>query len=136
MNEFHQCRMKKFVFYLGLSTLLTHELDAMSNHEWRVMPVLRALPDDIGMLVFVAIHVPILAGLLTLVASPNPSTRSLTRLGVSAFLVTHGLLHFLFIGYPGYEFSSLISKILIFGGAALGIIYLALEGRDKCERAG
>ncbi len=123
--------MKPFVFYLGLSTLLTHELDAMSNHEWRVLPFIRELSDDIGMLVFVVLHFPILAGLLALVASSHPQTRALTRLGVSTFLVIHGLLHFLFIGNPYYEFSSLISEILIFGGASLGMIYLALVARDR-----
>ena len=106
----------------------------MANHEWRVLPFIRVLPDDIGMLVFVASHVPIFAGLFVLVASGNPRTRALTRLGVSAFLVIHGLLHFLFIGDPNYEFSSLISEILIFGGAALGIIYLALECRNRYAR--
>ena len=44
--------MKDTVFYLGLGTLFTHELDAMPNHEWRVMPLLGRLPDDTGMLVF------------------------------------------------------------------------------------
>ncbi len=78
--------MKKFVFYLGLSTLLTHELDAISNHEWRVLPVVRALPVDLGILVFIASHVPILTGLLALLASSHPLTRALTRLGVSASL--------------------------------------------------
>ncbi len=111
--------------------LLTHELDAMSNHEWRVLPLVRALPDDIRMLVFVAIHRPIFGGLVALVASLNPRIRALSRLEVSAFLVIHGLLHFLFIGYPDYPFSSLISEILIFGGAGLGAMYLALEGREK-----
>ena len=103
----------------------------MSNHEWRVLPIVRTLPDDIGMLVFVAIHVPILTGLIALVASSNPQTRTMSRVGVSVFLVIHGLMHFLFIGYPNYEFSSLISEILIFGGAGLGAMYLALEGRDR-----
>lgn len=126
--------MKKFIFYLGLSTLLTHELDAVANHEWRVLPMLRALPDDIGMLVFVPIHIPIFTGLIALVSSPHPKTRALTRLGISTFLVVHGLLHFLFIDFPNYEFSTLLSEILIFGGAGFGAVYLALEGRDRYAR--
>ncbi len=123
--------MKNFLFYIGLGTLLTHELDAISNHEWRVLPLVRELPDEIGMLVFVVIHVPIFAGLIALIASSRPRTRALSRLGVSAFLVLHGLLHFLFLGHPVYEFSTLLSKILIFGGAGLGAMHLALECRDS-----
>ena len=126
--------MRKFIFYLGLSTLLTHELDAVANHEWRVLPLLRALPDDIGMLVFVVSHIPIFMGLIALVSSPHSKTRALTRLGVSTFLVVHGLLHFLFVGCPNYEFSSLLSESLIFGGAGFGAGYLALEGRDRYAR--
>ena len=71
--------MKKFTFYLGLSTLLTHELDAMSNHEWRVLPLIRVLPDNIGMLVFVAINVPIASGLMALVARAKPRIPSLIQ---------------------------------------------------------
>ncbi|MFQ5478046.1 MAG: DUF6713 family protein [Candidatus Binatia bacterium] len=126
--------MKEIAFYLGVGALLTHELDAMTNHEWRVLPLVRALPDDIGTVVFVALHVPIFAGLIALLASSNQQTRSLSRLGIGAFLVVHGFLHALLTGHPAYEFSSLMSRILIFGGAALGGAYLVLEGADR--RAG
>lgn len=120
--------MKDIVFYLGLGTLLTHELDAMPNHEWRVLPLVGALPDDVAPIVFVALHVPIFAALLALVGSSDPRTRSLSRLGVGVFLVVHGLLHVAFMGHAAYEFSSLLSQTLIFGGAAFGALYLVLEG--------
>ena len=45
--------MKGTLFHLGLGTLFTHELDAVANHEWRVLPLLCRLPDDAGMVVFV-----------------------------------------------------------------------------------
>jgi len=127
--------MKNLLFYLGLGTLLTHELDAMPNHEWRVLPLIRALPDETGMTLFVVLHIPIFAGLIALVASRDPRTRALSRLGVGLFLVVHGLLHTLFMRHPDYEFSSLISEILIFGGAALGVIYLVVEYRDRRARS-
>ncbi len=123
--------MKQTAFYLGLGALLTHELDAMPNHEWRVLPLLRALPDDIASVVFVSLHLPLFAALIALVASSDTATRRYSRLGIGAFLVVHGLAHFLFMGAANYEFSSLLSEALIFGGAALGLTYLALEGRDS-----
>lgn len=126
--------VKEIVFYLGFGTLLTHELDAMPNHEWRVLPLIRALPDEVGMVVFVAIHVPIFAILIALVASTDPRTRITTRLAIAGFLVVHGLLHALFVGHPNYEFSSPLSRILILGGAAFGVLYLALAGRDRYWR--
>lgn len=127
--------MKNFLFFIGLDTLLTHELNAIFHHEWRVHQLIRALPDEIGILVFVALHIPILAGLMALGASYQHTDPCPVSVRISVFLVFHGLLHFLFIGHPGYEFSSLLSEILIFGGAVLGAIYLALEGKGRYARA-
>ena len=123
--------MKAIVFYLGLGSLLAHELDAIPNHEWRVLPLIRALPDDMAMQVFIAAHVPLFAILVAMIASDNPRIRNNSRAAVSAFLLIHGLLHALFTGHPAYEFSSVVSNLLIFGGAVLGALYLILEGRDR-----
>jgi hypothetical protein len=118
--------MRDATFYLGLACLFTHEIDAIPNHEWRGLPLLGALPDETGMSIFIAAHVPLFAALIALVASKDERIRGLSRLGISAFLVLHGLLHALSAGEPTYEFSSLLSHLLIFGGAALGGLYLAL----------
>jgi hypothetical protein len=124
--------MKDLFLYLGLGMLLTHELDAVASHEWRILPLVRGLPDDVGMGVFVALHVPVFALLIAGVASTRPRIRSLTRLGVALFLAIHGALHLLFMDHPAYEFSSTLSNTLIFGGAACGILYL---GRGLLERS-
>lgn len=123
--------MKSIVFYLGIATLFTHELDAMLNHEWRVLPLTSWLPDSDGMLVFLFAHIPFFAALIALVASTNDKVRLRSRLGVGIFLVLHGLLHVLFMGNPHYEFASTQSTVLIFGGAILGIFYLVLEYTGK-----
>jgi hypothetical protein len=122
--------MKNALFYLALATLFTHELDAMPNHEWRGMPVLGSLPDDVAMTWFVVLHVPLFAGLMALAATTTPRTRLVSRLVIGAFLIVHGVLHSLKMGDPTYEFSSFLSHALIFGGAALGAAYLALEAKD------
>ncbi len=119
------------VFYLGLACLFTHELDAVPNHEWRGMPFLRELPDDVGMLVFIAGHVPLFAVLIALVASSNPPVRAASRIGISLFLVIHGALHALSVGSPTYEFSSTLSHVLIFGGASFGALYLVLAATRR-----
>ena len=121
--------MKDAVFYLGLGTLFTHELDAMPNHEWRGMPFLGSLPDETAMFVFVVAHVPLFAVVVALVASRNLRARRIAQLGVGGFLVLHGLLHWLSSSRPSYEFESALSSALIFGGAALGAVYLGLELR-------
>ena len=124
--QFSLCSIQASALYLGLGTLFTHELDAMSNHEWRVLPLLSRLPDSTGKLVFIYAHIPLFAVLVALLASHNTVVRERARWGISAFLVLHGILHFLFFEHPHYEFASASSNILIFGGAGLGAIYLAL----------
>jgi hypothetical protein len=76
--------MKNALFYLALATLFTHELDAMPNHEWRGMPVLGSLPDDVAMTWFVVLHVPLFAGLMALAATTTPRTRLVSRLVIGA----------------------------------------------------
>ena len=124
-------KIKKVIFYLGFGTFATHELDAMTHHEWRVLPLTSWMPDEYGMYVFLFMHIPLFAVLLALVASRNEKVRFRSRVGISIFLFVHGLLHSLFIRHENYEFIHLSSNILIFGGAALGFVYLLLGYIDK-----
>ncbi len=123
--------MKNIIFYLGMGTLFTHELDAMFNHEWRILPLTSWLAEETAMLVFLFFHIPLFAGLIALVASKNDQVRFRSRIGISAFLLIHAALHALFGGNPAYEFSSISSTILIYGGALLGAIHLVLEYKER-----
>jgi hypothetical protein len=127
--------MKELAFYLGLGTLFTHELDAVVNHEWRLLPVLNQISDDMGMTVFLLAHIPLFAVLIALVASSNPRIRRNSRLFIGAFLVLHAPLHTLFVNHPEYSFTSPVSAILIYGGAVLGALYLALEFAARPDRS-
>ncbi len=128
-------RIRDIAFYLGLGSLFTHEIDAVPNHEWRGMPLLGTLPDDTGMWVFIAAHVPLFAILIALVASRDERIRGLSRLVISAFLVVHGLMHALSAGDPSYEFSSPLSRLLIFGSSVLGALYLALSFKREASQS-
>jgi Family of unknown function (DUF6713) len=123
--------MKDLIFYLGFGTLIGHELDSVINHEWRVIPVIRTLPDEVGMLVFVMAHIPLIAILVALISSKSNKIRTMSRIGLGVFLVLHGVLHVIFINHPDYEFLTVSSSILIYGGSILGIIYLFLEWYEK-----
>lgn len=116
--------MKNVVFYLGLGMLFTHEMDAMPNHEWRVLPILNSLPDATGEFAFLIAHVPIFAAVIAFVASLNTRTRELAQKLASGFLIVHAALHFAFSGHPDYEFSSLTSSLLIYGAAFCGALFL------------
>jgi hypothetical protein len=119
-------RIKSAIFYLGLGLLFTHELDAMPNHEWRVLPVLRALSDSTGELVFVLAHVPIFAIVIAFVASLDRRVRRRSETLAAVFLVVHAVLHWLYSGHDAYEFSSPYSSVLIYAAALCGVLYFLL----------
>lgn len=116
-------------FSVGLGMLLTHELDAVGNHEWRLLPLLRTLPDQVGMSAFVLAHVPLFAVLVALVSSEQVRVRAWSRLGMSLFLVAHAALHLWYSGDADYEFDSSLSQSLILGGAVLGALYVIVARR-------
>jgi hypothetical protein len=119
--------MKNVAFYSGVGFLFAHELDAVANHEWRVLPLTSWLSEELGQIVFVGLHVPVFAFLVAIVSSENENTRLRSRFWVSVFLVVHGILHTGFAIHPEYEFESVISSVLIYGGAACGLVYLWLN---------
>ena len=123
--------MKNPAFYLGLALLFTHELDSMPNHEWRVLPFLGSLSDVTGEMTFLIAHIPIFALVIAFVASLNPKTRAIARDIASGFLIVHALLHYLFSVNPAYEFSSLLSSILIYGAAFCGAIYFVAAWLER-----
>ena len=126
--------MKNFVFYLGLGLLFTHEMDAMPNHEWRVLPMLRFLSELNGEMAFLLAHIPLFALTIGFVASLNIRTRLVAQRLASGFLIIHAVLHFAFTGHPNYEFSANISNVLIFGAALCGTLYfLALATEPRHE---
>ncbi len=75
--------MKHWTFFFGVGTLFTHELDAVANYEWRVLPLVRLLPEELGMLFFITAHVPIFAVIIALVTSPRPKVQLRSRIAVS-----------------------------------------------------
>ena len=82
--------MKHSLFLLGFGCLITHELDAVLNHEWRVLPLLRSLPDELGTIVFVAVHIPIVAVVVALISSIRERTRVLSLVtSILPWLVTN-----------------------------------------------
>lgn len=87
------------------------------------------------MMVFVIIHIPLFAILISLVSSTNDKVRTRSQLSIGIFLIIHSVLHALFMNHIDYEFSSALSNVLIFGGALLGLVYLFLEYREIQTKA-
>ncbi len=129
-------QVRSLVSYTGFAFLVAHELDAVAQEEWRLLPLFDLLQDNAAYIVFVALHVPLLAVLMWLMAHPSSRVRQRSRLGVGAFLIVHAALHWLLSGDPLYTFHSSLSVALILGGAGAGLLYLLLSLRDMRVKGG
>ncbi|MES2884737.1 MAG: DUF6713 family protein [Pseudomonadota bacterium] len=127
--------MKNFWFLLGLGFISTHELDAVIQHEWRLLYVLRSLPEALAANIFVALHVPLFAALVWLTHHPQPRWHESSRLVLMGFLIVHVGLHLRLSGHALYTFHSPLSKALIFGGGVCGALYLLALLRERRSRA-
>ena len=116
--------MKNIIFNLGFATIITHELDAMTQSEWRLLFILRNLPEQTASDVFVILHVPLIAMLLWLTNNQSEAIKNWSRIAICGFLVIHSGLHKLLENSPNYTFDSTLSLGLIYGGGLFGLIYL------------
>ena len=79
--------MTDLVFFAAVSLLLLHEMDAIDKREWRLLFVLRRLPDDGAMRWFIFLHLPLFVALLALVAAGPSTAVRWIEAGVDGFLV-------------------------------------------------
>ena len=118
--------MKNLIFNLGFATILTHELDAMMQSEWRILFILRSLPEETASTAFVILHVPLITVLLWLTNNEAEVIKNWSRIALAAFLIIHSGLHRLLENSQNYTFNSTLSLGLIYGGGFLGFVYLIL----------
>jgi hypothetical protein len=109
-------------FALGLSLILTHELDAVRRREWRIFPGLARLDDTAGYLAFTALHVPLFAALLWGLFGGGLGGGLAD--GLSLFFVVHVGLHLLALRHPKNEFTGVLSWALIGGAGLCGALAL------------
>jgi hypothetical protein len=123
-SRFMRDLISQFLFYLGVGLLFSHELDAVVQAEWRLLYVLRNLPEADAMQMFIWLHVPLFGIIAWLTHHRAQGTRFWSRVVFSAFLVVHSGLHFRLSTNPLYTFDSTLSIVLIYGGALSGLAYL------------
>jgi len=116
-------QLSELLFYLGLGSLITHELDAMTHHEWRLLPILNSLAESDAAQLFVILHVPVFAILIALLASLNLTIRLRARQVTAAFMVVHAMLHTLLQNHPAYTFHDPLAYSLIYSAGICGCIY-------------
>lgn len=100
--------MPTILYYLGISALFTHELDAVINMEWRLLYHLRTLPDVTASSLFIALHFPFFFLFLFLSHHKATLIKERFRLAVCIFLVVHGILHFRLSNEPLYSFEGFL----------------------------
>ncbi len=108
-------------FFLALSFLLTHEMDAVRRYEWQVFPFLAGIRNDQhGYILFTSIHIPLYLFLLWGVFSHGATTNQSFVYGVDSFCIIHVLLHLVFRTHPNYQFNNWFSWTLILGAGIAG----------------
>jgi hypothetical protein len=122
--------IKDWLFLLAFSVLNAHELDAMSQHEWKLLFVLRDLPPDVAEQVFVMLHVPLMAILLWVTFHRSMIVSAWSRRAVCAFGIVHFALHWHLQDHHFYTFHSFLSELLIVGYGLAGLCYLLTDGAD------
>ena len=112
-------------FYLGLTFIFMHEMDAIRCREWRIFPGLSALSDRTGMIIFIFVHIPLFYWLFGSFENLLENQGSL-RTGFNIFLLIHLLIHLLYLKHKNNEFKDWISWIIIAGAASFGLLDLLM----------
>jgi hypothetical protein len=114
---------ENLLFLLGLALLFSHELDAVRQREWRLLFILRHMPEQTAAPAFIAIHVPFF--LVLLVATEASSAWGFwSRAAICAFLVIHAGLHWALRHRTECNFNSGWSRALIYGAAVIGVLQI------------
>ena len=111
-----------FLFFIGLSFLTAHELDAMRCSEWRIFPGLSLLSDKLGELIFILAHVPLF--LFVFYKLTNSTNLDNFIKGFDIFMIIHVGLHLLLLKHKNNEFKDWVSWTMIIGAGLFGLMDL------------
>ncbi len=109
-------------FYLGLSFLIMHEMDAMRCREWRIFPGLSLLSGKLGLRIFVFAQIPIFYYIFWRLTA-DQDTEAFIK-GLDIFMIVHLGLHVLFLKHRNNEFVDWISWVIIIGAGVCGLLDL------------
>ena len=127
-------QIRWLIFWAEFAFLLAHELDAVAQSEWRLLPLLNLMADEPAYKTFVAAHVPLVVFLIWLFTHRSDTVRWRSQLVFDAFLCAHALVHWLMSDDVEYTFHSPLSESMIYGGAVVGLAHLLLLARVKPGR--
>jgi len=102
--------MPVIIYYLGLSLLFAHEMDAVMRMEWQLLFLLRDMSDESAYPLFVAFHVPAFFLFFWLGHHHNIRIQSRFREITAIFLVVHAGIHFYNAASPANQFEGLLGN--------------------------
>ncbi len=114
-------------FYLGLSFITMHEMDAIRCREWRIFPGLSLLSDQLGYVVFIFAHIPLF--LFIYWGLSYCQDRVAFMKGFDIFLMIHLGLHILYLNHKKNEFKDWISWTIIVSAGVSGLIDLIMNSK-------
>ena len=110
-------------FYLGLTFIFIHELDAIRCREWRIFPILSSLDEKLAERIFYFAHIPLFYFCFVELAVHQNTA---LQYGLSWFFIIHLGLHLLFLMHPKNEFKDWLSWTWIIGAAVFGALDLLI----------
>lgn len=115
--------MNSSIFYLGVTLLLVHEIDAIRCKEWRIIPGLSSLKERVAMITFIFLHIPLFYWVIYKINAEQQNFIT----GFDIFLIVHLILHILFLWHKNNEFKDWISWTIIIGAGICGILDLLIS---------
>ena len=119
----------EWVYALILSLFCTHEIDAATKGEWRMLPGLSLLNDDAGLFWFVLLHIPLFALIFWLSYHRQTVLRERARLVACALVIIHAVAHFALSGHALYHFHGPMEALTVYGPALAGLVYIGVSLR-------
>lgn len=112
-------------FYVGFSFFLVHQMDAIRCKEWRIIPIISLLEDDLGYIIYLFTHVPFLFFVLSQLTHGNDIEAFIKNFDV--FMIIHIFLHLVFTQHQSNRFNNWISWSLIISPGILGLTDLMVK---------
>lgn len=112
-------------FYLGLSAIIIHEMDAIRCKEWRIFPGLSLLNDAWGFNLFMLAHVPLFYFLFSGLMRNGDHTQ--LKFALDVFFMIHVGLHILFLQHKKNEFKDLVSWAIIISAGLFGLLDILVK---------
>ena len=119
----HFLNMSHSLFYLALTFLIMHEMDAIRCKEWRIFPGLTFFDDSTGFQVFTFAHIPLF---FFIFKGLNGANKEQWIFGLDIFLIVHVMLHVIYLKHKRNEFTDWVSWTIISCGGIFGLTDLLL----------